>query len=376
VKKSIMYVGLDVHKDSISIAIAEEGRSGEVRHYGTIDGELSSLDRVIRKLQATRRNLHLVYEAGPCGYTLYRHLSAQGLTCAVVAPSQTPRKAGERVKCDRRDAISLARLERAGELTYVNVPTPEDEAMRDLIRARQDAKRAETRARQQLLALLLRNGIRYAGRTAWTPAHERWIARLKLPLAAQQIAFQEYVSAISEAAQRVERLTRQITELLPQWRWAFVVEALQALRGVARLTAIITVAEIGDISRFSNPRQLMSYLGLTSAEYSSGPKRRVGGITKAGNSYVRRVLVESAWAYSHPARVTPILQKRLEQQPQKVREISWQAQLRLCGKYRKLAGRGKVKQQVVTAVARELVGFIWAIAREVRLAPLQADRAE
>lgn len=375
-KKSIMYVGLDVHKDSIAIAIAEEGRRGEVRHYGTIDGELSSLDRVIRKLQATKRNLHVVYEAGPCGYTLYRHLSAQGLTCAVVAPSQTPRKAGERVKCDRRDAISLARLERAGELTYVNVPTPEDEAMRDLIRARQDAKRAETRARQQLLALLLRNGIRYAGRTAWTPAHERWIARLKLPLAAQQIAFQEYVSAISEAAQRVERLTRQITELLPQWRWAFVVEALQALRGVAMMTAVITVAEIGDISRFSNPRQLMSYLGLTSSEYSSGPKRRVGEITKAGNSYVRRVLVESAWAYSHPARVTPILQKRLEKQPQKVREISWRAQLRLCGKYRKLAGRGKVKQQVVTAVARELVGFIWAIAREVRLAPLQAACAE
>jgi transposase len=372
-RKSIMYVGLDVHKDSISIAIADEGRQGEVRHYGQIDGELSSLDRIIRKLQATGCNLQFVYEAGPCGYTLYRHLAAKGFSCAVIAPSQTPRKAGDRVKCDRRDAVSLARLERAGELTYVHVPTPEDEAVRDLVRARQDAKRAETRTRQQLLALLLRNGIRYAGRTTWTAAHQRWVARLKLPLPAQQIAFQEYVSAISEAAARVERLTQQITELLPQWRWLPVVEALQALRGVALMTAVIIVAEIGDIARFQTPRQLMSYLGLTSSEYSSGPKRHAGSITKAGNSYVRRVLIESAWAYSHPARVTPILQKRLEQQVPKVREISWRAQLRLCGKYRKLAGRGKVKQQVVTAVARELVGFIWAIAREVRLAPLQAS---
>jgi transposase len=369
VKNSTIYVGLDVHKDSISISTAEAGRAGEVRHYGQIDGEPSSLDKVIRKLQPKARHLRFVYEAGPCGYALYRHLSAQGFHCSVIAPSQTPRKAGDRVKTDRRDATSLARLERGGELTYVHVPTPEDEAIRDLIRARQDAKRAETRARQQLLALLLRNGIRYAGRTTWTPAHERWIARLKLPQPAQQIAFQEYVSAISEAAARVARLTKQITQLLPQWKWSPVVEALQALRGVAQMTALITVAEIGDISRFANPRQLMSYLGLTPSEYSSGGKRRPGEITKAGNSYVRRVLVESAWAYSHPARVTPILQKRLEKQTKRIREISWQAQLRLCGKYRKLAGKGKVKQQVVTAVARELVGFIWAIAREVKIKP-------
>jgi transposase len=213
--------------------------------------------------------------------------------------------------------------------------------------------------------MLLRSGIAYAGRTAWTPAHERWIAKLKLPLPAQQIAFQEYVTAINEAAGRVERLTDQMLELLGQWRWAPVVEALQALRGVAQLTAIITVAEIGDIARFSSARHLMSYLGLTPSEHSTGTRRRLGEITKAGNSHVRRVLVESAWAYSHPARVTPILQKRLEKQTKKIREISWKAQLRLCGKYRKLKGRGKPQQQTVTAVARELVGFIWAIAREV-----------
>lgn len=364
-KKNIMHVGLDVHKESIEITTAEAGRDGEVRRFGQVGGDLASLDKAVRKLQSSGGKLQFVYEAGPCGYTIYRHFTAKGLDCKVVAPSQTPKKPGDRVKTDRRDATSLARLDRAGELTYVHVPTPEDEAMRDLIRAREDAKRAEVRARQQLQALLLRNGISYAGKTSWTPAHERWIARLKLPLPAQQIAFQEYLQAINEAAARVERLTKQILELLPDWKWAPVVEALQALRGVAQLTAIITVAEIGDIARFSSARQLMSYLGLVPSEHSTGKRRKLGEITKAGNSHVRRVLVESAWAYSHPARVTPILQKRLEKQTKKIREISWKAQLRLCGKYRKLKQRGKPQQQTVTAVARELVGFIWAIAREV-----------
>lgn len=300
-KKNIMHVGLDVHKDSIEITTADSGRDGEVRRFGQIGGDLASLDKAVRKLQSTGRKLLFVYEAGPCGYTIYRHLTAKGFDCKVVAPSQTPKKPGDRVKTDRRDATSLARLDRAGELTYVHVPTPEDEAMRDLIRAREDAKRAEVRARQQLQALLLRNGINYAGKTSWTPAHERWIARLKLPLPAQQVAFQEYVSAINEAAARVQRLTAQILELLPDWKWAPVVEALQALRGVAQLTAIITVAEIGDISRFQSARQLMSYLGLVPSEHSTGKRRKLGEITKAGNSHVRRVLVESAWAYSHPA---------------------------------------------------------------------------
>ncbi len=366
-RKSIMYVGMDQHKESIEIATAEEGRNGEVRRYGRIDGETESLDRVVRKLVASGKELRFVYEAGPYGYHLYRHLRRQGLACKVVAPSMIPKKSSDRVKTDRRDAVNLARLERAGELTAVYVPQLEDEAMRDLSRAREDAKRAETRARQQLLALLLRHGLKYSGKTAWSQLHLRWLARIKLPQPAQQIAFQEYVEAISEAAGRVERLTTQIRTLLPEWRMAPVVEALQALRGVSLVTAVITVAEIGDLTRFTNPRQLMAYLGLVPSEHSSGPRRRLGAITKAGNSHLRRVLVESAWAYRLPARVTPIIRRRQEQLPKAVCDIAWRAQLRLCARYRRLTTRGKTKQLVVTAIARELVAFMWAIAREVEV---------
>ena len=218
---------------------------------------------------------------------------------------------------------------------------------------------------RQLQALLLRHDIRYTGKTPWSAPHLRWLSDIKLPHPAQQIAFQEYVTAIDEAAQRVERLTKQITELLPSWRMSPVVTALQAMRGVALITAVCMVAEVGDLTRFDNPRQLMAYLGLVPSEHSSGERRRQGAITKAGNSHVRRMLVESAWAYRLPARVTPIIQKRQEGVPKQVREIAWRAQLRLCARYRRLSGKGKTKQLVVTAIARELAAFMWAIAREV-----------
>jgi transposase len=364
-RKSIMYIGMDVHKESIEIAIAEEGRNQEVRRYGRINGELECLEQVVRKLVASGKQLRFVYEAGPCGYHLYRYLTAKGLECKVVAPSMVPKKSGERVKTDRRDAVNLARLERAGELTAVHVPELEDEAMRDLSRAREDAKRAETKARQQLQGLLLRHGLKYSGRTRWSQAHLRWLADVKLPQPAQQIAFQEYVGAITDAAARVERLTTQIRTLLPQWRLAPVVTALQALRGVSLVTAVVMVAEVGDLRRFTNPRQLMAYFGLVPSEHSSGARRRLGAITKAGNGHVRRVLVESAWAYRLPARVTRIIRQRQEQLPKPVCEIAWRAQLRLCARYRRLTLKGKTKQVVVTAIARELAAFMWAIAGQV-----------
>jgi transposase len=362
-KSSSIYVGMDVHKDSIDIALAEAGARGEVRHYGSIGGDLTALDKAVRKLRSAGHPLHFVYEAGPCGYTIYRHLSAQRLACAVVAPSRIPKRAGDRVKTDRRDAEMLARLHRAGELEPVYVPRPEDEAMRDLTRAREDAKGAQTRARHQLKALLLRNGIRYAGKSAWTPGHVRWLASVKLPEPVQQLVFQEYVAAVTAASERVARLEAALHEAVERWRFYPVVQALQGLRGVQLVTAATLVAEIGEIARFDNPRQLMAYLGLVPSEYSSGPNTRRGAITKCGNTHARRVLTEAAWAYRLPARVTPIIARRQDQLARAVRDIAWKAQVRLCARYRRLRAKGKEPNKVVTAIARELAGFVWAIAR-------------
>jgi transposase len=366
-KHSITVVGMDVHKDSIEIVIAETTGTQEVRHYGKINGDMTSLDKAVRKLKSTSRELHFVYEAGPCGYEIYRHLSKQGFTCVVVAPSKTPKKSGDRIKNDRRDAQTLARLYRAGELTPIYVPKEDDEAMRDLTRAREDAVKALRTARQRLGAFLLRHGHRYPGKSSWKPAHRRWLSDITMPHPAQQITLQEYIHAVDEGTQRVDRLVDQILKLLPQWRLAPVVEALQALRGVAPIVAVTTVSEIGDLTRFENPRQLMAYLGLIPSEYTTGSSVRRGSITKTGNGHVRRVLVEAAHAYAYPARVSRFLLKRQDGLPQPIREIAWKAQVRLCGRFRRLMAQGKLKTKVVTAIARELSGFIWAIAREVQL---------
>ena len=364
-KKHITFVGLDVHKNSINVALADGDRNGDVRYYGAIGGTIDDLDRLVKKLASSSRELRFVYEAGPCGYDIFRSLTEKGYACAVVSPSYIPKKPTDRIKTDRRDAMMLARLHRAGELTYVFVPRAEDEAMRDLTRAREDALKAQRVARQHLGGMLLRLGFRYQGKTAWTPAHFRWLATLKMPNPSQQVVFQEYIQAIEEATKRVERLTRQIEDLVPSWRMAPVVKALHALRGVSRIVAATMIAELGDLTRFENPGKLMAFLGLVPSEHSSGQKRRQGAITKTGNGHARRVLVEAGQAYSYRARITPPLLKRQEGVCQEVKDISWKCQVRLCARFRRLTAAGKNRNTVVTAIARELAAFMWSIAKQV-----------
>jgi transposase len=366
-KECSTVVGLDTHKNSIEIVTADTDGAMEVRRFGKIGGTMDALDRAVRKLLSRGSTLRFVYEAGPCGYEIYRHLTGKGFSCKVVAPSKTPRKSGDRIKNDRRDAEMLARLERAGELTEIYVPREEDEAMRDLTRAREDAVKALKTAQHQLNAFLLRYGKRYPGKGSWTPVHMRWLSDIALAHPSQQIVLQEYITTVRVCAERTTRLTEQIMKLLPEWRWNPVVKALQALRGVAPIVAATTLAEIGDMSRFQNPRQLMAYLGLVPSENSTGESTHRGGITKTGNGHVRRILVEAAHAYGFPARISRHLLKRQEGLPEAVLAIAWKAQVRLCGKFRRLMARGKLKTKIVIAIARELSGFMWAIAREVEV---------
>ena len=364
-KDCSMYIGMDVHKESIDVALAPAGRE-EVRSYGQIGGDLDSVDKLLKRLRASHGEVRVVYEAGPCGYALYRHLKQKGIDCAVVAPSMIPKRSGDRIKTDRRDAINLARGHRAGDLKAVYVPDIEDEAIRDMARAREDAVLAHKRGRQQLAALLLRQNRRCVKAKAWTQGYKNWLATVAMPHPVQQIVFQEYLQTVDEANSRVTRLTEELRQATTTWRMAPVVEALQALRGVSLVVAASVVAELGDVTRFESPRQLMAFLGLVPSQYSSGPHQRLGHITKTGNGHARRMLVEAAWAYRFPARVARLQSERQAGLPQKACDIAWKAQLRLCKKYRRLLARGKNKQLIVTAVARELVGFMWAIAREVK----------
>jgi len=363
--QNILFIGMDVHKESIEIAISD-GNTQETRRYGKIGGTRDAMRKALIKLVAPGKSLHFCYEAGPCGYEIYRQISQLGHHCSVVAPSLIPTKPGERVKTDRRDSEKLCRLDRAGELTPVWVPDQEQEAMRDLTRAREDMKGLERISKQRLNAFLLRYARIYeSGKSRWTQAHFRWLERLKFDVAVQQIVFQEYVEAIKQAEARVAGLEQEMEKALESWSLAPVVESLMALRGVKLITAMTIMAELGDITRFDSPRQLMSFLGLVPSETSSGQTRRQGGITKTGNGHARRVLIESGWCYRFPARKTAHLQRRAEKCSSEVQAIAWTAQKRLCGRYTHLLGRGKLKVQVCTAVARELVGFIWAIACEV-----------
>lgn len=360
---STLRVGLDVHKDSIAVAYASEDGATDPVHLGSIGTRQCDIDGLVRKLQSKSAQLVFFYEAGPCGYWLYRYLTRKGLACFVVAPSLIPRKPGDRVKTDKRDALTLARLARSGDLTPVYVPEVSDEAIRDLTRAREDALKDLNAARFRLKALLLRNDIRYTGRANWSAEHLRWLARLVLPTPAQQIVFQEYVRTVNERTELLRRLEAELLAQAKTWRFYPVVEALQALRGVQFTVAITTIAELGDLTRFDTPRQLMSSLGLTPSEYSSGERRRLGGITKTGNGHARRVLIEAAKAYRHRAKVSEQIQARQQQLPKPICDIAWRAQVRLCGRYRKLLARGKHPNTVAAAIARELAAFMWAIAK-------------
>ncbi|MBL8519461.1 MAG: IS110 family transposase [Betaproteobacteria bacterium] len=341
--------------------------AGEVRYLGEIGNDCEAIAKLVRRLKSRGTRLSFCYEAGPCGYGIERQIKRLGAQCSVIAPTLIPKKAGDRVKTDRRDSLSLARLHRAGELTAVWVPDGEHEALRDLVRARGDQKGIERRARQQLQAFLLRHGHRYDGKTRWTQAHYRWIESVKFVQPVQQIVLQEYVDTVLASTARLAGLDRQIEQAAHAAKAWPVIEALMALRGVQLLTAATVVSEIGDLTRFANARQLMAYLGLVPGEHSSGERCRRGGITKTGNSHVRRVLVEAAWTYRYAARKTATLQRRAERCEAKVQAIAWEAQKRLCARHRHLAGTGKLPVQVTTAVARELAGFIWAIGQAVAL---------
>jgi transposase len=362
-KSTPLFVGLDVHKDSIAVAHAVGGRADPPVFVGAIGTRQADIDKLIRRLQAKTRELRFVYEAGPSGYGLYRYLSGKGWACDVVAPSLIPRRPGDKVKTDRRDAVELARLSRSGDLTAVYVPTVEDEAIRDLCRARDTARVTLKDAKLRLKAFLLRLGLHYVGRADWNAAHKRYLAKVVCPTPAQQIVFQEGVRAVDEQVDRLQRIEAELQELAPQWRRYPLVAALQALRGVQWVVALTVVAELGDLTRFDNPRQLAAFVGLVPSEYSSGAARRQGGITKAGNGRARRVLVEAAWAYRHPAKVSLHIQQRIDQLPKVLQDLGWKAQVRLCKRYRRLVARGKHPNVVVTAIARELIAFMWAIAR-------------
>jgi transposase len=354
------FVGLDVHKDTIAVAVAEAGRT-PARLVGTIAHDIAKLVKVLARYGEPRQ-VHVVYEAGPTGYGLQRALAQRGYPCQVIAPSLIPKRAGDRIKTDRRDGLRLAELARAGELRAVWIPDPADEAIRDLARAREDAVNARTVVRQQLKGFLLRHDVRYPQKTSWSKTFYRWLATLNFQASGAQTAFTEYWQAVISADERVARLTAALTSSMTGWRFESVVQALQALRGIDQISAIGLVAEIGDFRRFAHPRQLMAYLGLVPCEHSSGERVARGSITKAGNAHARRLLTEAAWSYRFKPRIGYRAQRRAEALPQALRDIGWKAQLRLTARFARLHARGVQINKVCVAVARELAGFVWAIA--------------
>lgn len=375
-KHNILFLGLDTHKVNTQVAYTVDGRTAQVEHYGKILSNKTSIKKMVRHFESKYpdSSLYFVYEAGPCGYWIYRLISQLGHECFIVAPSLIPKKPGDRIKTDKRDAAMLANLLKQGDLKPIYVPEPEDEAVRDLSRLREVAMKDLKDAKYQLKALLLRNHIQYKGTDNWGPKHLRWLTELILPHTAQQIVLQEMIQTINERMTRLKRLDNELSHQVMKWRYYPVVKAIQAMRGVKLLVAAGVIAELGDLSRFDCPGKLMAYLGLVPSEHSSGEHRRLGAITKCGNHRARRLLIEGAHSYRYSANISKDLQVRQEDLSKEVVDIAWKAQLRLCRRYQRLMNRGKHYNVVVTAIAREMIAFIWDISKQVSLPPIDPKK--
>jgi transposase len=361
--EKVRFVGLDVHKESVTIAVAEAD-GGPPSELGTFPHDVQ---RLLKKMKQMGKGatMRICYEAGPTGFGLCRALRGAGFDCVVIAPSMVPRQAGERIKNDRRDAVKLARFFRSGDLTPVFMPDSECEAVRDLERARYDAKKAEIAARNQLLKFLLRQGRRYEGKTNWTEPHMQWVRNQTFDHEAHNRVLVDYVHAVDEATARIKRLDKDIAQVVETWTLKPLVEAFQALRGVQILSAVVLAAELGDLTRFASAPELMAYAGLVPSEHSSGETVRRGHITHAGNRFVRRTLVEAAWNYRHRPSMAKDMRRRNRKVATDIQATAWKAQHRLHGRFYKLTARGKSSNKAVIAVARELAGFVWCIARQV-----------
>lgn len=360
-----LYLGLDVHKDSITIAVADPGPKGEIRLFGNISNDLHALEKAISRVRKAHpgANLEVAYEAGPCGFVIARRLKQLSVPCLVAAPSLIPKQPGSPFKTDKRDARAIARLLRAGELTGVYVPESTDEAIRDLCRARTDAVDDQRRSRLRLKAFLLRHGYRYQGKANWSDPHMRYLRELVLPHPAMKAILEEYLQGIDAAHQRVQRIAASMLTILESWRLKPAVHALMAFRGFQLVAAMITISELGDIHRFAHPRQLMTYLGLVSVEDSSGPRQRLGRISRCGNGHQRWLLVECAEHYLLPPKISKELFNRQKGQPESVKALSWKAQNRLHQRFVRLLARRLQRNKAKVAIARELCGFIWALLR-------------